>query len=123
MSLTPSTMLPLGTLAPDFRLPDVTQGHLVSLDDFSSFDALLVMFICRHCPYVKHIEGELARLGRDFARKSRGNRGHQRQRRRNPPGRWPHLLKGTSARSWFFVSLSLRPNPGHSESLFCRVYP
>jgi peroxiredoxin len=72
MSLTPSTMLPLGTLAPDFRLPDVTQGHLVSLDDFSSFDALLVMFICRHCPYVKHIEGELARLGRDFARKSLG---------------------------------------------------
>jgi len=65
-------MLPLGTLAPAFRLPDVTTGQQVSLDDFSRFDALLVTFICRHCPYVKHIEKELARLGRDYARKSVG---------------------------------------------------
>ena len=63
----PSTMLALGTKAPEFELPDVTEGRTVSLSDFESKRALLVMFICRHCPYVKHVREELARLGRDFA--------------------------------------------------------
>jgi peroxiredoxin len=63
----PSQMLPLGTKAPEFELPDVTDGRLVSLSDFEAKRALLVMFICRHCPYVRHVRGELARLGRDFA--------------------------------------------------------
>jgi peroxiredoxin len=63
----PSTMLALGTKAPEFELPDVTTGRTVSLSDFSDGDALLVMFICRHCPYVRHVRDELARLGRDFA--------------------------------------------------------
>jgi len=63
----PSTMLPLGTKAPGFELPDVTTGRTVSLSDFEDREALLVMFICRHCPYVKHVREELARLGRDFA--------------------------------------------------------
>ena len=63
----PSTMLALGTKAPEFELPDVTDGRTVSLSDFESKRALLVMFICRHCPYVKHVREELARLGRDFA--------------------------------------------------------
>lgn len=65
MALTPSTMLELGTLAPDFSLPD-TDGKLVSLKDFSQSPALLVMFICNHCPYVKHLRGGLASLGRDY---------------------------------------------------------
>jgi peroxiredoxin len=60
-----STMLPLGTIAPDFSLPDPT-GRLVSLDDFAGSKAYLVMFICNHCPFVKHIRQELARLGRDL---------------------------------------------------------
>ena len=72
MSLTPSTMLPLGTPAPPFKLPEVSSGQMVSLDDFAGRDALLVMFICQHCPYVKHVEKELARLGRDYERKSLG---------------------------------------------------
>jgi len=59
-----STMLPLGTVAPDFRLPDPS-GRIVSLDDFAEAKALLVMFICNHCPFVKHLRYELARLGRD----------------------------------------------------------
>jgi peroxiredoxin len=65
MALTPSTMLPLGTSAPDFQLPD-TNGKLVSRDDFKDAPALLVLFICNHCPYVKHIRGELAKLGREY---------------------------------------------------------
>jgi peroxiredoxin len=63
----PSTMLALGTKAPEFELPDVTDGRIVSLSDFETRRALLVMFICRHCPYVRHVREELARLGRDFA--------------------------------------------------------
>lgn len=70
MALTPSTMLSLGTRAPDFSLPDVATGKKVSLQDFGNKKALLVMFICRHCPYVKHVEKELAKLGRDYGSKA-----------------------------------------------------
>ena len=59
-----STMLPLGTPAPAFQLPDTT-GKLVSHQDFAADPALVVMFICNHCPYVKHLRTELARFGRD----------------------------------------------------------
>jgi len=65
MALTPSTMLPLGTPAPAFSLPD-TDGRLVSIDEFAPAPALVVMFICNHCPYVKHVRDELARFGRDM---------------------------------------------------------
>lgn len=58
-------MLPLGTPAPDFSLPDTT-GKTVTLGDFAGKPALLVMFICNHCPFVKHIRAELAQLGRDY---------------------------------------------------------
>jgi len=68
MALTPSTMLPLGTTAPEFRLPD-TDGKIVSLDDFKDAPALLVAFICNHCPYVKHVRHELARLGKEYQAK------------------------------------------------------
>lgn len=60
-----STMLALGTEAPDFALPDVTIGEIVRRADFVGADALLVMFICRHCPYVGHVRPALAQLGRD----------------------------------------------------------
>ena len=60
-------MLPLGTIAPPFRLPDVSSGRSITLDDFPDATASLVMFICRHCPYVKHVQQELARIGRDYS--------------------------------------------------------
>lgn len=69
MALTPSTMLPLGTKAPDFSLPDVVSGKTVSLSDFADKKALLVMFICRHCPYVQHVKKEIASIGSDYSRK------------------------------------------------------
>ncbi len=65
-------MLDLGTEAPDFKLTDVVSGGSVSLSMFQDKRALLVMFICHHCPYVKHVKSELARLGRDYAGKSVG---------------------------------------------------
>jgi peroxiredoxin len=58
-------MLPLGTPAPGFTLPDVVSGREVAFETLGG-RARLVMFICRHCPYVKHVQAELARLGRDY---------------------------------------------------------
>lgn len=72
MVLTPSTMLPLGTTAPGFYLPDVSSGKRISLNDFKEYPALLVMFICRHCPYVVHVKEELARIDKDYAGKGLG---------------------------------------------------
>jgi peroxiredoxin len=66
MAGTESTMLELGTAAPDFALPDVVSGKTVRRDDFRGQKALLVMFICAHCPYVKHVEKGLAALGMDY---------------------------------------------------------
>ena len=63
MALTSSTMLPLGTQAPAFSLTDVVSGKSISLDTFTGRPALLVMFICTHCPYVRHVQNELAKLG------------------------------------------------------------
>jgi peroxiredoxin len=65
MARTPSTMWPLGTTAPDFSLMNV-DGQMVSLSDFAGAPALLVMFICNHCPFVKHVADQLAALGRDY---------------------------------------------------------
>jgi len=62
-----SMMLPLGTEAPDFALPDVRTGDTTKLADLTGSDALLVMFICRHCPYVQHVRDGIAAIGRDYA--------------------------------------------------------
>lgn len=60
-------MLALGTEAPDFSLTDTVTGDTVSLSDYSDKKGLLVMFICNHCPYVKHVRHELAAIGKDYA--------------------------------------------------------
>ena len=61
-----SKMMSLGTKAPEFKLTDTVSGQPVSIGDFDDKSALLVMFICNHCPYVQHVRDELARLGRDY---------------------------------------------------------
>lgn len=66
MAVTPSTMLPLGTEAPDFALPDAVSGRVVARDDFRDARALLVIFMCNHCPFVKHVRGEIAALAREY---------------------------------------------------------
>ncbi|MFM8552567.1 MAG: thioredoxin family protein [Nitrospiraceae bacterium] len=67
-----SVMLPLGTPTPPFALRDVVSGNPCSLDSFAGKAALLVMFICRHCPYVVHVQDELARIGQDYADRELG---------------------------------------------------
>ncbi|MCT7955811.1 thioredoxin family protein [Laspinema palackyanum] len=72
MTLTPSTMLALGTPAPDFQLPDVVTTKTISLETFGDKTALVVMFICQHCPFVKHIQEELANIGSYYQDRSVG---------------------------------------------------
>lgn len=60
-------MLPLGTIAPGFALPDVTTGEIVSSATYGAGKALMLVFLCKHCPYVIHVQNELARIARDYA--------------------------------------------------------
>lgn len=69
MAATPSTMVPLGAPAPDFALPDAVSGRTLSLAELRSNKATVIMFICNHCPFVKHVQPELARLARDYGPK------------------------------------------------------
>ncbi len=69
---TASQMLPTGTRAPSFSLTDSVSGRTVSLDDFEDDRVLVVMFICNHCPYVKHVRDEIGRFARDYRDKSVG---------------------------------------------------
>ncbi|NJK56446.1 MAG: thioredoxin family protein [Pleurocapsa sp. SU_5_0] len=66
MVKTASTMLALGTAAPEFQLPDVVSEETISLATFSGSQALLLMFICQHCPFVRHVQAELAKIGQDY---------------------------------------------------------
>jgi peroxiredoxin len=68
MALTPSSMVLLGTPAPDFSLPD-TDGKIISLGDFAAAPAVLIAFICNHCPYVHHVRSAFARLAKDYQAK------------------------------------------------------
>ena len=104
MVKTASTMLPLGTESPDFSLPD-TSGKAVSLADFAGAPALLVVFMCNHCPYVKHVADGLAALARDY-QAGRGDGGHQLERRgrlsRRPPAK---MAEEAKARGYTFPYL------------------
>lgn len=66
MALTPSNMLALGTEAPDFSLPDVVSGENMSLSELRSDIAIVMMFICNHCPYVIHVRDELVNVAGDY---------------------------------------------------------
>ena len=85
-------MLPLGTVAPDFNLPD-TNGKLVSLADFKDRAALVVIFMCNHCPYVIHIRVGLAQLARDYAAKNVGVVGINANDTKNYPADSPAKMK------------------------------
>jgi len=92
MALTPSTMLPLGTTAPDFKLPD-TNGKTVTLADFKDQSALVIIFMCNHCPYVVHIRAGLAQLAYDYAIKKVGIVGISSNDAKNYPADSPAKMK------------------------------
>jgi peroxiredoxin len=92
MALTPSTMLPLGTTAPDFKLPD-TDGKIVSPADFKDKPAFVVIFMCNHCPYVIHIRTGLAQLARDYAPRGVGIVGINSNDAKNYPADSPAKMR------------------------------
>lgn len=101
MSQTPSTMLDLGTRAPDFSLPDVCSGKTVSLDSLSDGKALFVVFMCAHCPYVQLVEEELAAIARDYQNKGLRMVGISSNDAENYPGDTPDKLKEQAERLGF----------------------
>ena len=72
MVRTASTMLALDTVAPEFQLPDVVSGETISLGTFSNCKAVLIMFICQHCPFVIHVQDELSKIGKDYSQQPLG---------------------------------------------------
>jgi peroxiredoxin len=92
MALTPSTMLPLGTSAPDFQLPD-TDGKIVSLASFKDQAALAVIFMCNHCPYVVHLRAGLAQLALDYQPRGVGIVGINANDAKNYPADSPARMK------------------------------
>jgi peroxiredoxin len=96
MVLTASTMLPLGTKAPEFHLPEVVDGKIISLENFADKKALLIMFICRHCPFVKHIQQELAKLDQDYSNSDLGIIAISANDAKNYPNDAPESLKEMS---------------------------
>lgn len=93
MVRTASTMMQLGKLAPDFALPDVVSGSVIRRDDFLGKQGLLVVFMCNHCPYVKHIAAELARVGSEYMGKGVGIVGISSNDVTTHPDDGPELMK------------------------------
>jgi thiol-disulfide isomerase/thioredoxin len=103
---TPSTMLPVGTILPGFSLRDAVSGREISDQDFEEFEALVVMFICNHCPFVKHVVEELGRLGRDYIRRGVGFVAINSNDVRNYPQDGPvHMKELAEREGWEFPYL------------------
>ena len=122
MALTHSTMLELGTIVPDFQLPDVVSGEMISPGQFAGQKGLLVMFICRHCPYVIHVQQELGQLGRDYAGKSLGVIAISSNDVDNYPDDHPERLRAHGPGTRVPVSLLLRRKPGRGQGLHGGLY-
>ena len=93
MSRTPSTMVALGTKAPDFNLPDTISGKQITLNEIKGDVATVIMFICNHCPFVKHVNTELVKLANDHANKGVGFAAISSNEVVNHPEDSPSLMK------------------------------
>ncbi len=93
MALTPSNMLPLGTIAPDFKLINTIDNQWISLADAKGINGTLIMFICNHCPFVKHINSELSSLAKDYVSKGINCIAISSNDVENYPDDAPHLMK------------------------------
>lgn len=101
MAYTESTMLPLGTKAPGFSLPDTVSGNTVSLEDVKSDKATVVMFLCNHCPYVIHVNPEISRLAREYQAKGVGFVGISSNDVEKYPDDAPDKMKITAAQAGY----------------------
>ena len=119
MVLTPSTMLPLGTKAPDFSLVNV-DGRTVSLADFKGKPALLVIFMCNHCPYVKHMADALAQFTSEYLAKGVAVVGISSNDVANYPADSPEQMVA-EAEARLPVPVSLRRHAGRGEGVSRRA--
>ncbi len=116
-----STMLPLGTPAPDFQLPD-TDGKMVALSDLRDARALLVMFICNHCPYVKHIRSGLAAFAHDYQARGLAIVAINANDVTTHPDDSPEKMAAEKREAGYNLPLSLRRDPGGREGLSRRLH-
>jgi len=93
MSNTPSNMLPLGTTAPNFNLIDTVSGKMIALNDVKGDVATVVMFICNHCPFVKHVNEQLVKLANDYMDRGIGFVAISSNDVKNYPQDSPELMK------------------------------
>ncbi|WP_298904624.1 thioredoxin family protein [uncultured Psychroserpens sp.] len=93
MALTPSNMLPLGTKAPNFELINTVDNSLVSLENARGVEGTIIMFICNHCPFVKHVNDELSKLAKDYSSKGINTIAISSNDVVNYPDDAPHLMK------------------------------
>lgn len=93
MARTPSTMVALGTIAPNFTLPDTVSGKKISLENVKGSVATLITFICNHCPFVKHVNSELVKLANDYKNKGVGFAAISSNDVVNHPDDSPELMK------------------------------
>lgn len=91
-------MLPLGTAAPDFSLPDTVSGRMVSLSDVKMDKGLVVMFLCNHCPYVIHVNPEIVRVSKEYMAKGLGFVGISSNNAVNYPDDAPDKMKEVAER-------------------------
>ncbi len=101
MARTPSNMVPLGTKAPDFKLPDTVSGRRLTLDDVKGDKATVVMFICNHCPFVKHVNKGIVALANDYKDKGVGFVAISSNDIVNYPEDSPELMKKTAAQEGY----------------------
>ena len=124
MTRTPSTMLGLGTTAPDFLLPDTTAGGKeVGLSDFEAAPALLVVFLCNHCPFVQHVAGELAALSRDLPARGAAMVGISSNDVAAYPADGPEAMADGGRPPGLGLPLPLRRDPDGRRRLPGRLHP
>ena len=101
MAQTPSNMLPLGTTAPDFKLLDTVSDTVHTLQDVKGLKATVIMFICNHCPFVKHVNKQLAQLAKDYKSKGVNFVAISSNDVENYPQDAPHLMKQNAIEQGF----------------------
>jgi len=101
MALTPSNMLPLGTTAPDFKLPDTVSGNEISLNEAKGEKATVIMFICNLCPFVVHVNSQLAALANDYKNQGVGFIAISSNDVENYPADSPELMKQNAIEQGF----------------------
>ena len=101
MALTPSNMLPLGTKAPSFELLNTVDGEIVSLENAKGLKGTIIMFICNHCPFVKHVNPELSQLAKDYITKGINCIAISSNDADNYPEDAPHLMKDNAIENDF----------------------